>query len=95
MTPGSVPGANVGAGTITCNYDGFGKHYQTDIGAGAFVGSNSSLVAPGQNRRRRRSWGAGSVITRDVAADALAVGPRHPDGIAGLGREIPRKNELS
>jgi bifunctional UDP-N-acetylglucosamine pyrophosphorylase/glucosamine-1-phosphate N-acetyltransferase len=64
-------GANVGAGTITCNYDGFGK-YHTDIGAGAFVGSNSSLVAP--LRIGERAYiGSGSVITRDVPADALAV----------------------
>jgi bifunctional UDP-N-acetylglucosamine pyrophosphorylase / glucosamine-1-phosphate N-acetyltransferase len=63
--------ANIGAGTITCNYDGYLKH-KTDIGAGAFIGSNSALVAPvkvGDNA----NVGAGSVITRDVAADALAV----------------------
>ena len=64
-------GANVGAGTITCNYDGFGKHF-TDIGAGAFVGSNSSLVAP-VKIGDGAVIGAGSVITRDVAGDALAV----------------------
>jgi len=64
-------GANVGAGTITCNYDGFDKHL-TDIGAGAFIGSNSALVAPvriGQGAY----VGSGSVITKDVADDALAV----------------------
>ena len=44
--------ANIGAGTITCNYDGFGK-YRTEIGAGAFIGSNSALVAPVTHRRRR------------------------------------------
>ncbi|MCC6920635.1 MAG: bifunctional UDP-N-acetylglucosamine diphosphorylase/glucosamine-1-phosphate N-acetyltransferase GlmU [Alphaproteobacteria bacterium] len=63
--------ANIGAGTITCNYDGFFK-YQTEIGAGAFIGSNSALVAPvsvGANA----NIGAGSVITRNVAADALAI----------------------
>jgi bifunctional UDP-N-acetylglucosamine pyrophosphorylase / glucosamine-1-phosphate N-acetyltransferase len=64
-------GANVGAGTITCNYDGFNKHH-TDIGAGAFIGSNSALVAP-VKIGDRAIIGAGSVITRDVAADALAV----------------------
>ncbi|WP_097063817.1 bifunctional UDP-N-acetylglucosamine diphosphorylase/glucosamine-1-phosphate N-acetyltransferase GlmU [Sphingomonas guangdongensis] len=64
-------GANIGAGTITCNYDGFGK-YRTQVGAGAFVGSNSALVAPvaiGDGA----IVAAGSVITRDVPADALGV----------------------
>jgi len=64
--------ANIGAGTITCNYDGFGK-YHTDIGSGAFIGSNSALVAPikvGDGA----IVGAGSVITKDVAEGALAVG---------------------
>ncbi len=63
--------ANIGAGTITCNYDGFNKH-KTDIGAGAFVGSNSSLVAP-LKIGAGAYVGSGSVITRDVPADALAV----------------------
>jgi bifunctional UDP-N-acetylglucosamine pyrophosphorylase/glucosamine-1-phosphate N-acetyltransferase len=63
--------ANIGAGTITCNYDGFGKH-RTNIGAGAFVGSNSSLVAP-VNIGAGAYIGSGSVITRDVPDDALAV----------------------
>ena len=65
-------GANVGAGTITCNYDGANKH-RTDIGKGAFIGSNSALVAPvaiGDNAY----VGSGSVITRDVPAGALAIG---------------------
>ncbi|HZH26315.1 MAG TPA: bifunctional UDP-N-acetylglucosamine diphosphorylase/glucosamine-1-phosphate N-acetyltransferase GlmU [Azospirillaceae bacterium] len=63
--------ANVGAGAITCNYDGFMK-YRTEIGAGAFVGTNSSLVAP--VRLADGAYvGAGSVVVRDVAADALAV----------------------
>ncbi len=64
--------ANVGAGTITCNYDGFAKHF-TDIGANAFIGSNSALVAPvavGDGA----FVGSGSVITDDVPADALALG---------------------
>lgn len=63
--------ANIGAGTITCNYDGFLK-YRTVIGEGAFIGSNSALVAPvmiGDGA----IVGAGSVITRDVDADAMAV----------------------
>lgn len=65
------PRANVGAGTITCNYDGFSKH-RTEIGADAFIGSNSSLVAP--VRIGAGAYvGSGSVITKDVADDALAV----------------------
>jgi bifunctional UDP-N-acetylglucosamine pyrophosphorylase/glucosamine-1-phosphate N-acetyltransferase len=64
--------ANIGAGTITCNYDGFEKH-PTTIGKGAFIGSNSTIVAP-----RKIGDGAytaaGSVITEDVPPDALAVG---------------------
>jgi len=64
-------GANIGAGTITCNYDGFFK-YQTEIGAGAFIGSNSALVAP-VKVGDGAIVGAGSVLTQDVAADALAL----------------------
>ncbi len=64
-------GANVGAGTITCNYDGFAKHH-TDIGAGAFIGSNAALVAP-VTVGDGAIVGAGSVVTRDVPAEALAV----------------------
>ena len=65
-------GANIGAGTITCNYDGFFK-YKTVIGEGAFIGSNSALVAP-VTIGAGAIVGAGSVITADVAADALALG---------------------
>ncbi|MFC7049371.1 bifunctional UDP-N-acetylglucosamine diphosphorylase/glucosamine-1-phosphate N-acetyltransferase GlmU [Emcibacter nanhaiensis] len=64
-------GANIGAGTITCNYDGFNK-FKTDIGAGAFIGSNTSLVAP-VTIGEGAIVGAGSVVTREVSADALAV----------------------
>lgn len=64
-------GANVGAGTITCNYDGFLK-YRTVIGAGAFVGSNSALVAP-VTIGDGAIVAAGSVVTQDVPADALAL----------------------
>jgi bifunctional UDP-N-acetylglucosamine pyrophosphorylase/glucosamine-1-phosphate N-acetyltransferase len=64
-------GANIGAGTITCNYDGIAKH-RTDIGAGAFIGSNSSLVAP-VKIGDGAYVGSGSVVTKDVPADALAV----------------------
>jgi len=63
--------ANVGAGTITCNYDGFLK-YETKIGAGAFIGSNSALVAP-VSVGDGAIVAAGSVVTKDVEADALAV----------------------
>ena len=64
--------ANIGAGTITCNYDGYAKH-RTVIGKGAFIGSNSALVAP-VSVGDGAVVGAGSVITKDVAPDALAVG---------------------
>ena len=63
--------ANIGAGTITCNYDGVNKH-ATQIGAGAFIGSNSSLVAP-VHIGAGATIGAGSTIARDVEAGALAV----------------------
>ncbi len=63
--------ANIGAGTITCNYDGFSKH-TTEIGTGAFIGSNSALVAP-VKVGDGAYVGSGSVITRNVAAGALAV----------------------
>lgn len=65
-------GANVGAGTITCNYDGYDKT-RTEIGEGVFIGSNSTLVAP-LTIGPGAYVAAGSVVTQDVAADALAVG---------------------
>jgi bifunctional UDP-N-acetylglucosamine pyrophosphorylase/glucosamine-1-phosphate N-acetyltransferase len=65
------PGANIGAGTITCNYDGFFK-YKTKIGAGAFIGSNSALVAP-VSIGDGAIVGAGSVVTQDVENNALAL----------------------
>ncbi|MFN9925533.1 MAG: bifunctional UDP-N-acetylglucosamine diphosphorylase/glucosamine-1-phosphate N-acetyltransferase GlmU, partial [Phenylobacterium sp.] len=64
-------GANIGAGTIFCNYDGFFK-YDTHVGAGAFIGSNSALVAPVRIGAGAYT-GSGSVITKDVADDALAL----------------------
>jgi bifunctional UDP-N-acetylglucosamine pyrophosphorylase/glucosamine-1-phosphate N-acetyltransferase len=64
-------GSNVGAGTITCNYDGFAKH-KTDIGKGAFIGSNTALVAP-VKVGDGAYIGSGSVISSDVPADALAL----------------------
>jgi bifunctional UDP-N-acetylglucosamine pyrophosphorylase / glucosamine-1-phosphate N-acetyltransferase len=63
--------ANLGAGTITCNYDGFSKH-KTMIGKGAFIGTNTSLVAP-VKIGNRAYIGSGSVITKDVPDDAMAV----------------------
>jgi bifunctional UDP-N-acetylglucosamine pyrophosphorylase/glucosamine-1-phosphate N-acetyltransferase len=66
------PGVNVGAGTITCNYDGKKKH-RTVIGAGSFVGSNSTLVAP-MEVGPGSYIAAGSVVTDTVPADALAMG---------------------
>lgn len=64
-------GANIGAGTITCNYDGFDK-YQTVVGEGAFIGSNTSLVAP-VTIGDGAFTGSGGVITRDVPENALAL----------------------
>jgi bifunctional UDP-N-acetylglucosamine pyrophosphorylase / glucosamine-1-phosphate N-acetyltransferase len=64
--------ANIGAGTITCNYDGAAKH-RTEIGRDAFIGSNSALVAP-VKIGEGAYVGSGSVITQDVPADALALG---------------------
>ena len=78
--------ANIGAGTITCNYDGFGK-YRTVIGAGAFIGSNTALVAP-VTIGEGAVIGAGSVITEDVEADALAVERSEQKGIAGWAKRF-------
>ena len=66
---------NVGAGTITCNYDGFGK-FHTEIGEGVFIGSHSSLVAP-VTIGDGAYIGTGSVITRDVAPGSLALAREH------------------
>ena len=65
-------GANIGAGVVTCNYDGKSKH-RTVIGEDAFVGSDTMLVAPVEIGARAVT-GAGSVITRNVPGDALGVG---------------------
>ena len=80
-------GANIGAGTITCNYDGFAKA-ETEIGAGAFIGSNSALVAP-VTIGAGAIVGAGSVIATDVPADSLAVGRGRQEGQDRLGRGVP------
>ena len=78
--------ANIGAGTITCNYDGFGKH-RTEIGEGAFIGSNTALVAP-VRVGDGAIVGAGSVITSDVEADSLALERSEQRGIAGWARRF-------
>lgn len=87
-------GTNVGAGTITCNYDGFAKH-RTEIGAGVFVGSHTTLVAPialGDGAMTA----AGSVLTKDVAPDALAFArarPAEKPGAAAAFRAARRKEK--
>ncbi|MSV29538.1 MAG: UDP-N-acetylglucosamine diphosphorylase/glucosamine-1-phosphate N-acetyltransferase [Bryobacterales bacterium] len=78
-------GVNVGAGTITCNYDGRHKH-QTIIGAGAFIGSNSTIVAPAEIGENAY-LAAGSVITEQVPADALAVGRSRQVNTPGWARK--------
>lgn len=78
--------ANIGAGTITCNYDGYFKHH-TDIGAGAFIGSNSSLVAP-VRIGDGAIVGAGSVVTRDVDPNALAVARGQQKAIGGFAEKF-------
>ena len=78
--------ANIGAGTITCNYDGFGKS-RTVIGAGAFIGSNTALVAP-VTVGEGAIVGAGSVITRDVEPDSLALERNEQKGVAGWARRF-------
>ena len=84
-------GANIGAGTIVCNYDGKDKHY-TEIGKGAFIGSNSSLVAP-ITIGDHAYIGSGSVITEDVPSGALALGRARQvikEGWATLLRALPQ-----
>jgi len=87
------PRANIGAGTITCNYDGFAK-YRTEIGGGAFIGSNSSLVAP-VKIGEGAYIGSGSVISKDVAPDALALSrskqEERPDWAAKMRERRNRK----
>ncbi|MBS0535360.1 MAG: bifunctional UDP-N-acetylglucosamine diphosphorylase/glucosamine-1-phosphate N-acetyltransferase GlmU [Proteobacteria bacterium] len=85
------PKANVGAGTITCNYDGTNK-FHTDIGAGAFIGTNSSLVAP-VKIGDGAYIGSGSVITDDVPADALAIGRGRQVNKEGGAARLRQMNE--
>ncbi len=84
-------GANIGAGTITCNYDGFTKSL-TDIGAGAFIGSDTALVAPVRIGDGAIT-GAGSVITRDVPADALSLAREQQMDIAGWAKTFRDKKQ--
>ena len=80
--------ANIGAGTITCNYDGYLK-YRTEIGAGVNIGSNTALVAPVRVGDRAFT-GAGSVITQAVPADALALTRAPQNNIAGWAKRKAR-----
>ncbi len=86
------PHVNVGAGTITCNYDGFAKH-RTVIGAGAFIGSNSALVAP-VTIGAGAIVAAGSTITRDVAPDALALARAPQEERAGWARTFRARRQV-
>ena len=81
--------ANIGAGTIFCNYDGFGKH-RTEIGAGAFIGSNSTLIAPVAVGAGAVVAG-GSTIDKDVPADDLAFGRARQDNKTGRAAELRGK----
>ncbi len=80
----SASSTNIGAGTITCNYDGVFKH-RTEIGADAFIGSDTMLVAP-VTVGDGAMTGSGSVITMDVPAGALALGRAPAGQQAGLRR---------
>ncbi|WP_439514653.1 bifunctional UDP-N-acetylglucosamine diphosphorylase/glucosamine-1-phosphate N-acetyltransferase GlmU [Oceanibaculum nanhaiense] len=84
-------GSNIGAGTITCNYDGFAKH-RTEIGAGVFIGSNSALVAP-VSVGDGAMVAAGSTITKDVPADALSVARGKQTDIAGAAKRFRDKRK--
>jgi len=85
--------ANIGAGTITCNYDGFFK-YRTEIGRGAFIGSNSALVAP-VKIGDEAIIGAGSVVTRDVEAGALGLARGNQQNKPGWGTQFRAKMSAS
>ena len=83
--------ANIGAGTITCNYDGYNK-FLTRIGEGAFIGSNSALVAP-VNIGANTIIAAGSVITKDVPDDAVAFGRAKQEIREGRAKVLHAKNK--
>lgn len=82
-------GVNIGAGTITCNYDGVNKHL-TRIGDGAFIGSNSALVAP-VTIGEQATIGAGSVITRDAPDGELTVARGRQQTLSGWHRPVKQK----
>lgn len=83
------PKANIGAGTITCNYDGYNKHL-TQIGSGAFIGSNSALVAP-VSIGDGAYVASGSVVTFDVPNDALAFGRSKQRNKEGYGAALRKR----
>jgi bifunctional UDP-N-acetylglucosamine pyrophosphorylase/glucosamine-1-phosphate N-acetyltransferase len=83
--------SNIGAGTITCNYDGFAKH-RTDIGPGAFIGSNSALVAP-VTIGAGAYVASGSVITQPVEADALAIARGRQETKAGWAKAFRARHK--
>ena len=83
--------ANVGAGTITCNYDGYNK-YVTKIGEGAFIGSNTALVAP-VSVGKNAITAAGSVITHDVPDDAVGFGRAKQSNLEGKAKILHAKNK--
>ena len=82
-------GANIGAGTITCNYDGYSKFF-TDIGANAFIGSNSALVAP-VSIGDGAYVASGSVVTKNVPEDALAFGRARQKTLPGKAKELRQR----
>ena len=82
--------ANIGAGTITCNYDGWGK-YRTEIGEGAFIGSNSSLVAP-VRVGKGAIVGAGSTISVEIPDDALGLERADQRVLANYAPKLHRRN---
>ena len=84
-------GVNVGAGTITCNYDGFKKHI-TRIGDGAFIGSNSSLIAP-VTIGAGAYLGSGTAVSGDVSADSLALTRAPRRDVEGWAQSFRRKNQ--
>ncbi|MDE2473569.1 MAG: bifunctional UDP-N-acetylglucosamine diphosphorylase/glucosamine-1-phosphate N-acetyltransferase GlmU, partial [Alphaproteobacteria bacterium] len=84
-------GSNIGAGTITCNYDGEGKYF-TDIGARVFIGSDSTLVAP-VKIGDGAYVAAGSTITTNVEAESLAIGRARQVNKTGRAKDIRARNK--
>ncbi len=80
---------NIGAGTITCNYDGLNKH-ATIVEDGAFIGSNSSLIAP-IKIEQNSIIAAGSVITKDVPKNSLSISRSNQKNLLGKAKEIMKK----